>query len=269
MDGGEIDRALTTNLWLSMFSLAKLYNLKGSSLDHSPIMLVPEVSEKMVGQRKFKFENAWLTEPMCRQLVQEVWDSESNVDIQGKIKNYGEKLQQRGKEVTCGFGVRIKECKMEMKRLRKFKDPDLILKYKKAKEKLFLILEQEEIFWRQISKQFWLHSSDQNSKYFHATESTRRRNNQMHRLNNGEGVWVDWINGLAEHITEFYDHLFTATQSHWHEVIDCIEMKKTTPLNNDLLKQVTAEEVRVALFQMNPDKSPGPDGMTPAFYQKN
>ena len=28
------------------------------------------------------------------------------------------------------------------------------------------------------------------------------------------------------------------------------------------------EEVKNAVFSMHPDKSPGPDGMTPAFYQK-
>lgn len=31
---------------------------------------------------------------------------------------------------------------------------------------------------------------------------------------------------------------------------------------------MTAEEVKAALFQMDPDKAPGPDGMTPSFSQK-
>jgi hypothetical protein len=37
--------------------------------------------------------------------------------------------------------------------------------------------------------------------------------------------------------------------------------------NVSLVAPVTKEEVRVALFQMHPDKSPGPDGFNPAFYQ--
>lgn len=43
----------------------------------------------------------------------------------------------------------------------------------------------------------------------------------------------------------------------------------TDKQNNDLLKEVTDEEIKGALFQMHPDKSPGPDGMTPAFFQKH
>lgn len=38
--------------------------------------------------------------------------------------------------------------------------------------------------------------------------------------------------------------------------------------NENLLKQIIEEEVKGALFQMHPDKSPGPDGMTPALFQK-
>lgn len=39
--------------------------------------------------------------------------------------------------------------------------------------------------------------------------------------------------------------------------------------NSELLKVVSDEEVKSALFQMNPDKAPGPDGLTPAFSQKH
>lgn len=35
------------------------------------------------------------------------------------------------------------------------------------------------------------------------------------------------------------------------------------------MKDVSKDEVRNALFQMHPDKAPGPDGMTPAFFQKH
>lgn len=74
---------------------------------------------------------------------------------------------------------------------------------------------------------------------------------------------------IEEHIIEHFNHLFTAIQSNSHEVIECIERKVSLDQNKELLCQVTKRKVKDALFQMNPDKSPGPDGMTLAFYQKH
>ena len=39
-------------------------------------------------------------------------------------------------------------------------------------------------------------------------------------------------------------------------------------MNDDLLKEFKEEEVWQALKQMHPTKSPGPDGMSPIFFQK-
>lgn len=43
----------------------------------------------------------------------------------------------------------------------------------------------------------------------------------------------------------------------------------TMEQNEQLMQPITHEEVKQALFQMHPDKSHGPDRMTPAFYQKH
>lgn len=136
----RLDRALTTEDWLRLFPMAKLYNLEASSSDHSPLLLVPEVNNKFTAKRRFRFENAWLTDPMCRQLVWDSWESNVGGDIQDKIKLCGENLQQWGKEITGRFNARIKSCRLEMRRLRKFRDAGSVGKYKEAKKTLMLIM---------------------------------------------------------------------------------------------------------------------------------
>lgn len=39
-------------------------------------------------------------------------------------------------------------------------------------------------------------------------------------------------------------------------------------INADLIRPFDIEEFRQALFQMHPDKAPGPDGFNLAFFQK-
>ncbi|KAL8106853.1 hypothetical protein AgCh_023591 [Apium graveolens] len=58
-------------------------------------------------------------------------------------------------------------------------------------------------------------------------------------------------------------------QAHSEEVISCVSQKLTPDQNLELMKEVMEVEVKMAIFQMHPDKAPGPDGMTPAFFQKH
>ncbi|KAK1383073.1 hypothetical protein POM88_020808 [Heracleum sosnowskyi] len=60
-------------------------------------------------QRRFRFENAWLTEPMCEQLTKDVWESTEGWSIQAKIEKCGEQLMAWGKDIIGNFGNRIKK----------------------------------------------------------------------------------------------------------------------------------------------------------------
>ncbi|XP_074346913.1 uncharacterized protein LOC141685724 [Apium graveolens] len=241
---------------------------KGTTSDHSPILLIPQVTPIAHIQYRFKFENAWMTEPLCEVIVREGWQSIDETDILQKIKSYSQSLSLWGKEITGNFSGRIRECKAILKQYRGGRDDNSKEKFKAAKTELTKIFSQREIFWRQRSKQMWLQAGDQNSKYFHSFASNRRRNNQIDKLKNEDGQWLEWESGLAELISNHFSTLFTATEVDWQEVVNFIPSTITSTQNYSLLHAITVEEVKCALFQMNPDKAPGPDGMTPGFYQK-
>lgn len=66
----------------------------------------------------------------------------------------------------------------------------------------------------------------------------------------------------------YFSNLFSASETEWTTVIGCLQSKVTTDHNEILTAGIEEKEVKAALFSMHPDKSPGPDGMTPRFYQK-
>ena len=267
----RLDRALANSIWCQLFPLplAKLYNLEGSPSDHSPIFLALNNKQENVCKKKFRFENAWLLEPLCAQIVHDSWEDAAEHDIVTKVRQCGESLQIWGREITGCFNRRIKECKLRLKQLRSARDDHSMEQYKDAKQQLFLILDQREIFWRQRSKQLWLQSGDKNTKYFHASCNSRRRSNHIQKLKDDNGVWLNWQSGLQHYILSHYQNLFTASNTDASRVLECIPQSINQIQNSELVKEVTDEEVRDALFQMNPDKAPGPDGMTPAFFQKH
>lgn len=70
--------------------MSKLYNLEDSPSDHNPIFLDTKYMINVQrSARHFRFENAWLAEPMCFQLVKDSWEENDGVDIQRKVVNCG------------------------------------------------------------------------------------------------------------------------------------------------------------------------------------
>ena len=67
----------------------------------------------------------------------------------------------------------------------------------------------------------------------------------------------------------YFQNLFTSTNpTNLEPVLDLVDRVVTPYMNHTLLQPYTPEEVKRALFQMHPSKSPGPDGISPFFFQK-
>ncbi|XP_074353527.1 uncharacterized protein LOC141703748 [Apium graveolens] len=156
----RLDRALTSSLWMQCFPVAKLYNLEGAASNHSPIFFVPQQECKWNIPYKFYFENAWLLDPMCAQLVKDNWEGDSGLSIQQKVQLCGDKLALWGKEVTSNFSGRIRTLKEDLRRYRGKRDTEGLKRYNEASKKMALILNQWEVFWRQRAKQLWLQAGD-------------------------------------------------------------------------------------------------------------
>ena len=138
-----------------------------------------------------------------------------------------------------------------------------------VKKEINELLHHEEVFWRQQSRSIWLLAGDKNTKFFHQRASQRRRKNNIVGLYDRFGVWQtkeDQIGNIAE---EYYKQLYTSTNSMGvEEVMEAVDQRVTEEMAQSLTQAYSEEEVKTALFQMHPSKAPGPDGMSPFFFQK-
>ena len=67
----RLDRATINSKWWDDFQLAQLFNLEITLSDHSPIFMQPVELESYNHVHRFRFENSWLTDLKCLDLVKE------------------------------------------------------------------------------------------------------------------------------------------------------------------------------------------------------
>lgn len=140
-------------------------------------------------------------------------------------------------------------------------------RYFTEKKNLEELLLNEEIYWQQRAKSFWLQDVDSNSKFFHAYATGRRKKNQIRYLKDENGLVVDDHEGMCVIVKQYFSKIFSGDEVTERDSMESFEAVITDDQNRKLTAEFTIEEFSHAIKEMHPDKSAGPDGLNPAFYQ--
>jgi hypothetical protein len=139
----------------------------------------------------------------------------------------------------------------------------------KANENLNKIRREEEIKWAQRAKVKYIQEGGDNTKYFHLIANGKYRKKKIYQLEQEEGT-IAGDDNLRVYISEYYKKLFgnpdPSSVSLDEDRIEDIP-QLTAEENTLLIKNFSMEEVHDAIFQMEHNKSPGPDGFPAEFYQ--
>ena len=157
---------------------------------------------------------------------------------------------------------------MKMALLRGKQDSASVYSFTEARKRYNELLHSHEIFWKQRVKSIWLKESDMNSKYFHAMASARKKQNMIEKLRNAQGQWCTTPEDISEIINKYFTHIFSSERGSCAAVLHYVEPRIIAEQNHSLMEPFSPADVREAIFSMHPDKSPGLDGINPAFYQK-
>ena len=72
----RLDRALCNGEWKTKFGDAKVKIRPRLQSDHHPVIAMLEKKNRRIGERPFRFEEAWLTHKNFKEFVIEKWDRE-------------------------------------------------------------------------------------------------------------------------------------------------------------------------------------------------
>jgi uncharacterized protein (DUF488 family) len=130
------------------------------------------------------------------------------------------------------------------------------------------MLREKEIKWYQRAKVKELLEEDSNSKYFQLIANGKHRKTRIFQLQHEDRI-TEGEKELSDYVTSYYKNLFSAQIDNAFTLdemrVDDINQVSEEE-NNLLIKHFTEDEVREAIFQMEHNKAPGPDGFPAEFY---
>lgn len=202
-------------------------------------------------------------------MIQRCWQGFNDLDLVTRLSATGDTLASWGNKADAKFRMKKKKLEQKIEWLQGNMSDRGRAHYAAARRDLANLLVQENMFWKQRAKLFWLKNGDMSTKFFHQTATARKRKNKITKLLNDQGEWLDKQEDLCNLINDYFTELFTASADMEldEDFLDPIGAMVSSEQNEKLTSSFSLDEFDVAIKQMHPDKSPGPDGFNPAFFQ--
>ncbi|GJW24413.1 RNA-directed DNA polymerase, eukaryota, reverse transcriptase zinc-binding domain protein, partial [Tanacetum coccineum] len=278
MEGGllkKLDRVLGNSSFMTSFPSSYAHFLPFMLSDHTPaVFAIPEVTK--VKPKPFKFHNYLSSKDAFIPTVSGVWSNKvegfSMFSLVSKLKMLKRPLRKLNFDQGNLF-ENVKRLRSELaiaqsslcldphNRLLREVEAKTLKAYKSA-------LKDEESFLKQKSKVEWLDEGDKNTRYFH--------NVVKGRLNRNRISYVEDINGNAFHglgVGEQFVLHFKSVLGMSSEVLPIADpgslftkfLPESEALN--MIRAVSDDEIKNALFSIDGNKAPGPDGFSAQFFK--
>ncbi|GMQ05168.1 hypothetical protein CsSME_00050301 [Camellia sinensis var. sinensis] len=173
-----------------------------------------------LGKKWGRFEAVWLTDLSTQDIIQKVWkmpipDAASCVrrqaivfrhlknwnalsfkSIQGQIEDIQARLHQvQGSLHTLGLHAKEQDLRFQ----------------------LDILLQKQELYWAQRSKQHWLSLGDRNTKFFHRMAFWRRSRNRIALIQDKDGHVLTQPQDIQKAFVEHFQQLFSPSRDSYTE----------------------------------------------------
>ena len=110
------------------------------------------------------------------------------------------------------------------------------------------LLEDEELYWGQRAKAYWLREGDRNTKFFQAHALERHKQNTILGLWDDHGRWCEEKDSIARAAVGYFETIYsTSFPTRVENVVEAIPTKVTEDMNESLTCAFTREEVATTL----------------------
>lgn len=271
----RLDRFVGNLQWQNTFQECEIRVLDFFGSDHRPVLCTMKTGNNFITKRKrgrFHWEDKWMIEKnFVPELLME-WENLGDKDTLPEKLGACEKFLRRWAGSRFDqLGKQILQLREKRQQLMGRKGTNLMSQsILEISQEIERAVEKETSHWQQRARLNWLRDGDRNSKVFHAQATERRKHNAIHRLLDDLGQWQSKEDEKARLIMRYFEALYQTSRPPTEaieEVTNFVKESISLEQFNALSGQFTADEVKAAVFDIHPSKSPGPDGFTGRFYQ--
>ncbi|GJX40550.1 hypothetical protein Tco_0255540 [Tanacetum coccineum] len=127
----------------------------------------------------------------------------------------------------------------------------------------------EERFLKHKAKINWLKEGDSNSAFFHKSVKSRMSRSRIHVVTNIDGMVSKNENVATAFVSHYQAFLGQPGTTCGFNDNDLFHVILDQNVANDMIRNVTRQEVKNALFSMGNDKALGPVGFTAEFFKES
>ncbi|GKD17093.1 RNA-directed DNA polymerase, eukaryota, reverse transcriptase zinc-binding domain protein [Tanacetum coccineum] len=243
--------------------------------DHSPAVLkIPTlISSK---PKPFKFFNFLTFKSKFLEVVADVWnrnvDGHNMFQVVSKMKS----LKKPFRKLIYDQGNlhdRVVKLRAELDEVQKALDLDpdnVLLREEEAVyvEAFNVATLDEERFLKQKAKIEWLDVGDSNSAYFHKSVKGRNQRSRIEAILNSNNIEVSGPSVPDVFVAHYEAFLGNNVLCEELNVEGLFQSKVTDKSYGDMVRHVSDDEIKAAMFDIGDDRTPGPNGYTSAFFKK-
>jgi hypothetical protein len=269
----RLDRFFCNPSWQQLFEESTVLHLPRVHSDHTPILLDTEPAQHHFGDRPFRFETIWLTDPSFPKLVHESWQTFPN-NVNLALADFTTRVTSWNKQEFGNIFYRKRRLLARINGVQKAlaRHPsDSLLKLETDLSNQFQsVLRMEEEFWALKSRMEWSLLGDRNTSFFHTSVLCRRHWNKIWCLKDSMGNWSQSTTQLKTLIRDYFVTLYSTecTSSDLCNSLVPNGVSFSEEIKAILDVDVSKQEIVAAFKSFKPYKAPGPDGFHPVFFQK-
>ncbi|XP_039009388.1 uncharacterized protein LOC120137798 [Hibiscus syriacus] len=262
----KLNRVLINPLWAAEFQNSFVEFLAPGPSDHCMALVWLNKEVQANRPKPFKFFNFWTLHPSFNHEVQQSWQQA----IQGnpmqvlfyKLKRLKGCLKRLNIDCYSDISTRVKQKKseLELQQLSTLRGDDALAKELTLQNELKSLKEAELMFLKQKAKAQWLKEGDRCTKFFHSIVAAKNKRDTIRLLVDERGSRLESFDDMASEVINYFKSLIgtedpAVTNCDPDILKDLLQYKLPIEATSDLVKGVSTEDIKTAIFNQGNDKA--------------